>query len=113
MVSGTARTGMIPSQDTARHYAGMDCYLTAKHAAYATLRCCVLRYRGLIGTGRAMTGHGGSDLFIVDDDVSVRDALTAVFTLEGYRITRFAEGDSFLAAARQHIPACVLLDVHM
>ena len=60
-----------------------------------------------------MTGHGGSDLFIVDDDVSVRDALTAVFTLEGYRITRFAEGDSFLAAARQHIPACVLLDVHM
>jgi len=60
-----------------------------------------------------MTDQIGRELFIVDDDVSVRDLLAAVFTVEGYQVTRFAEGDSFLAAARTQTPACVLLDVHM
>jgi FixJ family two-component response regulator len=60
-----------------------------------------------------MMEHNGRDIYIVDDDVSVRDALAAVFSVGGYRVTRFAEGDSFLAAARVQTPACVLLDVHM
>jgi len=53
------------------------------------------------------------DIFIVDDDQSVRDALAMVLTLEGYQVTSFGEGASFLAAARAHVPACVLLDVNM
>ena len=60
-----------------------------------------------------MAGLNGSDLFIVDDDPSVRDALSAVFSVEGYHVTRFADGESFLAAARTETPSCVLLDVHM
>jgi FixJ family two-component response regulator len=60
-----------------------------------------------------MTEQLGSDVFIVDDDVSVRDTLAAAFTLQGYRVTCFAEGNSFLAAARGQTPACVLLDAHM
>jgi FixJ family two-component response regulator len=60
-----------------------------------------------------MRENVGADLFIVDDDVSVRDVLAAVFTVEGYQVTRFAEGDSFVAAARVKAPACVLLDIHM
>jgi len=60
-----------------------------------------------------MAGLNGSDLFIVDDDPSVRDALSVVFTVEGYHVTRFADGESFLAAARTETPSCVLLDVHM
>jgi two-component system, LuxR family, response regulator FixJ len=58
-----------------------------------------------------MTDH--TELFIVDDDASVRDALSAVFTVEGFDVTRFAEGESFLAEAKTRTPACVLLDVHM
>jgi FixJ family two-component response regulator len=54
-----------------------------------------------------------SELFIVDDDASVRDALSAVFLVEGFQVMRFAEGESFLAEARSRTPACVLLDVHM
>jgi two-component system, LuxR family, response regulator FixJ len=54
-----------------------------------------------------------TELFIVDDDASVRDALSAVFTVEGFHVTRFAEGESFLAEVRMRTPACVLLDVHM
>ena len=54
-----------------------------------------------------------SDLFIVDDDPSTRDALSVVFTLAGYRVKAFSGGGSFLAAAREHAPAAVLLDLHL
>jgi FixJ family two-component response regulator len=54
-----------------------------------------------------------AELFIVDDDQAVRDALSVVFTLEGYHVSSFAEGNSFLAAARARTPSCIILDVHM
>jgi two-component system response regulator FixJ len=60
-----------------------------------------------------MDAVSGTGLFIVDDDSSVRDALSVVFTVEGYLVTRFADGESFIAAARREPPCCVLLDVHM
>jgi two-component system response regulator FixJ len=53
------------------------------------------------------------EIFIVDDDPAVRDALSVVLTLENYRVTSFADGVTFLAAARTRTPACVILDVHM
>jgi FixJ family two-component response regulator len=55
----------------------------------------------------------GDEIFIVDDDPAVRDALSVVFSLEGYHVTGFGEGSTFLAAARTRTPACILLDVHM
>ena len=55
----------------------------------------------------------GSEIFIVDDDELMRDTLSAVLAPEGCRITCFAEGQSFLAAARARTPACILLDVNM
>jgi FixJ family two-component response regulator len=55
----------------------------------------------------------GSEVFIVDDDAAVRNALALVFTLEGYQAIGFAEGASFLSAARSRTPACILLDVNM
>ena len=53
------------------------------------------------------------EIFIVDDDPLVRDMLSDLFTLEGYQVESFAEGSSFLAAARARHPACILLDVNM
>ena len=53
------------------------------------------------------------DLFIVDDDAMMRDALSVVFTLAGYRVTGFVDGETFLAAARARTPAAVLLDLHL
>ena len=41
-------------------------------------------------------------VFIVDDDAAIRDALSVVFTLAGYRVTAFSDAISFLAAARRH-----------
>lgn len=53
------------------------------------------------------------EVHIVDDDAAVRDALAVVLTLEGYHVSGFADGHSFLAAARTRPPACIILDVHM
>ena len=53
------------------------------------------------------------ELFVVDDDVMIRDALSIVFTLAGYHVTGFADTETFLAAARHHTPACILLDLHL
>lgn len=53
------------------------------------------------------------EVFIVDDDELMRDTLSAVLIPEGYRVTCFAEGQSFLDAARARTPACILLDVNM
>ena len=52
-------------------------------------------------------------VYVVDDDASVRDALSVMLTLEGFQVFGFADGDSFLAAVRQRPPDCIILDVHM
>jgi two-component system response regulator FixJ len=53
------------------------------------------------------------EIFIVDDDPAVRDALSLLFTQVGYEVTSFADGTSFVAAARARTPAGVILDVFM
>ena len=52
-------------------------------------------------------------VFIVDDDPAVRDALSVVFSLEGFDVETFESGDDFLTALPNLPTACVLLDVHM
>jgi FixJ family two-component response regulator len=56
---------------------------------------------------------GKAEIFIVDDDPLVLNALSIVLSRAGYQVTGFAEGTSFLAAARSRTPTCVILDVHM
>jgi two-component system, LuxR family, response regulator FixJ len=60
-------------------------------------------------TGRETEG----EVFIVDDDPMVRDVLSEVFAQAGYRAISFVDGASFVAAARERIPACVILDIYM
>jgi FixJ family two-component response regulator len=54
-----------------------------------------------------------TDVFIVDDDPSIRELLCTAFSMHGYRTVSFAESASFLAATRQRIPAFILLDINM
>lgn len=53
------------------------------------------------------------EIFVVDDDPMVLNALSVVLSREGYQVTGFAEGASFLAVATSRTPTCVILDVHM
>jgi len=54
-----------------------------------------------------------NEIFIVDDDYDMREALAAIFRNEGYRTAAFADGRSFVRLARDQMPACVLLDLCM
>jgi FixJ family two-component response regulator len=53
------------------------------------------------------------EVFIVDDDPTVRDVMCEMFTQAGYPVTKFSDGASFVAAARNQTPACVILDIFM
>lgn len=54
-----------------------------------------------------------TEIFVVDDEPSVLKALHVMLSHAGYSVRCFSDGRSFLAAARQHTPACVLLDVQL
>jgi len=53
------------------------------------------------------------NVFIVDDDPSVRDSLGLLLGLRGYRTAIFADAESFLQALSPHWRGCVLLDIRM
>jgi FixJ family two-component response regulator len=52
-------------------------------------------------------------VFVVDDDVSVRESLELLITSAGWRPETFASGQEFLARPRVDVPACLLLDLSM
>jgi len=54
-----------------------------------------------------------SEIFIVDDDSDMREALSEILRKAGYRTAAFADGMSFVHLARDYTPACVLLDLCM
>ena len=53
------------------------------------------------------------DVYVVDDDDIARESLEVIFTVAGYRVTGFSDGQSFLSAAAICAPRCIILDVHM
>jgi FixJ family two-component response regulator len=61
----------------------------------------------------AQAAPSNGQIFIVDDDPAIRQLLSMIFTEAGYEATCFAEGASFLAAARAVTPACIILDVNI
>jgi FixJ family two-component response regulator len=53
------------------------------------------------------------EIFVVDDDLAVRETLSMVLSAGGYQVICFADGAALLAVARSRTPACILLDVHI
>ena len=50
-------------------------------------------------------------VFIVDDDVSVRESLELLIAEAGWRPELFASAEEFLARPREAVPSCLILDV--
>ena len=50
---------------------------------------------------------------IVDDDLSVRRALSRLVRLAGYAVETFASAREFLASAPRGRTACLVLDIHL
>ena len=63
--------------------------------------------------GQLLAINQDSPIFIVDDDASVRDALTLLLKIEGFSTQAFGDGGSFLEALPIGNPVCVILDLHL
>jgi FixJ family two-component response regulator len=52
-----------------------------------------------------------STVFVVDDDISVRESLELLIKSAGWRAETFPSGQDFLSRPRVRVPCCLLLDV--
>src|SRR5918993_2504688 len=50
-------------------------------------------------------------VFVVDDDVSVRESLELLIRFAGWQPETFASAREFLARPRAGVPSCLILDV--
>jgi FixJ family two-component response regulator len=50
-------------------------------------------------------------VFVVDDDVSVRESLESMIEASGWQPETFASGQEFLARPRPVVPSCLILDI--
>ena len=62
------------------------------------------------GEGRQMSDVT-SIVFVVDDDVSVRESLELLIRAAGWRPEMFASAQEFLSRPRPTLPCCLVLDV--
>jgi FixJ family two-component response regulator len=53
------------------------------------------------------------EIFVLDDDRSVREVLWKILTPAGYEVISFSGRLGLLAAAARQAPACILLDVYL
>ena len=52
-------------------------------------------------------------VFVVDDDISVRESLALLIRCQGWQPETFASGREFLAHPRALVPSCLVLDVSL
>jgi FixJ family two-component response regulator len=52
-------------------------------------------------------------VFVVDDDVSVRDGLESLIRSAGLQVESFASARQFLAFQKTDVPSCLILDVRL
>jgi FixJ family two-component response regulator len=52
-------------------------------------------------------------VFVVDDDISVRESLASLLDCVGLKSESFASAHDFLARPRPLVPSCLLLDVNL
>lgn len=63
--------------------------------------------------GQSKDGKRCDEIFVVDDDDCVRRILGAILSLEGFPVTCFDNGETFLEKASARVPICLFLDVVM
>ena len=52
-------------------------------------------------------------VFVVDDDISVRESLETLIRFAGWECETFASASEFLARSRIAVPSCLVLDVNL
>jgi CheY-like chemotaxis protein len=54
-----------------------------------------------------------AQVFVVDDDLSIREALESLLRSAGLSVQTFSSAQDFLAPGRADMPSCLVLDVQM
>ncbi len=57
--------------------------------------------------------HATPIVFVVDDDVSVRESLELLLRCEGWQAETFTSAEEFLARPRPAVPSCLVLDLFL
>jgi len=57
--------------------------------------------------------HATSIVFVVDDDISVRESLELLIRSEGWHPETFSSAQHFLSHPRTPVPSCLVLDISM
>ncbi len=57
--------------------------------------------------------HATPIVFVVDDDISVRESLELLFRCEGWQPETFASAQEFLTRPRPLVPSCLVLDMSL
>src|ERR1700738_4519350 len=52
-------------------------------------------------------------VYVVDDDVSMRESVGSLIRSAGLRVETFASAQEFLARPRAEVPSCLVLDVKL
>ena len=60
-----------------------------------------------------MEKHKKSTVFVIDDDPSIRRALTRLFTCEGFEVESFPSAVDFLECPPAECPGCLVLDLQL
>ena len=63
--------------------------------------------------GLSPMSHATPIVFVVDDDVSVRESLELLIRCEGWQPETFASAREFLARPRGLVPSCLVLDISL
>jgi FixJ family two-component response regulator len=61
----------------------------------------------------APSSQGTPVVFVVDDDVSVRESLELLIRCAGWKAETFASAQAFLSRPKSEIPSCLVLDVSL
>ena len=54
-----------------------------------------------------------SIVFVVDDDASVREALSSLFRSVGLQVETFGSAHEFLQSKLPNVPSCLILDIRL
>src|SRR5260221_12095710 len=63
--------------------------------------------------GLSRMSHAVAIVFVVDDDVSVRESLELLIRFEGWEPQTFASALEFLSRPRALVPSCLVLDISL
>src|SRR3954468_24910643 len=66
---------------------------------------------GDIESGSSPSEHATPTIFVVDDDITIRESVSSLIEVAGWKPETFASAQEFIASPRALVPSCLVLDI--